>query len=190
MKTPKSHSPRVLAIDPTTHGFGFAILESPTMPVDWGMPVVRKGDKEKALVRITALLKQYEPNIVVIEEPKGSRRCARVQELLEAISLIKIKGLKIRRFSTKRVKKVFRTFGAQTKYDIAHVIAHQVPELASWLPRFRKPWMSEDKRTSIFDAAALALTYFHCRSIRAQKSESTPLIQDLIPHSAALAIPN
>lgn len=175
--TPKSHSSRVLAIDPTTHGFGFAILESPTMPVDWGMPVIRKGDKERALARVTALIKQYEPNILVIEEPKGSRRCGRVQELLEAIARIKVKGLRIRRFTTKRVKKVFRTFGAQTKYEIAHAIARQVPELASWLPRFRKPWMSEDKRTSIFDAAALALTYFHCRSIRAQNSERGPLVQ-------------
>ncbi len=167
----RSHSPRVLAIDPTTHGFGFAILESPTMPVDWGMPVIRKGDKEKTLARVTALIEQYEPNILAIEEPKGSRRCQRVQELLEAISLIKVKGVTIKRFSTKRLKKVFRAFGAQTKYEIAHAIAKQVPELTSWLPRFRKPWMSEDKRTSIFDAAALALAYFHSRSIRVQNSE-------------------
>jgi len=184
MTRPNSHSSRVLAIDPTTHGFGFTILESPTMPVDWGMPVIRKGDKEKALVRVTALIKQYEPNVLIIEEPKGSRRCGRVRELLEAISLIKVKGLKIRRFSTKRVKKVFRAFGAQTKYEIARAIAHQVPELASWLPRFRKPWMSEDKRTSIFDAAALALTYFHSRSIRARNSERTGLIPDSIVVSA------
>lgn len=170
MTTLKSHSSRVLAIDPTTHGFGFVVLESPTMPVDWSMPVIRRGDKEKTLARVTALIKQYEPNVLAIEEPEGSRRCGRVQELLEAISLIKVKGLKIKRLSIKRVKKVFRTFGAETKYEIAHAVARQIPELASWLPRFRKPWMSEDKRTSIFDAAALALTYFHSRSIRAQKS--------------------
>jgi hypothetical protein len=29
------------------------------------------------------------------------------------------------------------------------------------LPRFRKAWMSEDYRMSIFDAAAFATTYFH-----------------------------
>ncbi len=171
MTTRKLHSSRVLAIDPTTHGFGFVVLESLTMPVDWGMPVIRRGDKEKALTRVTILIEQYEPNVLAIEEPEGSRRCDRVKELLEAISIIKVKGLRIRRFSTQRVKKVFRAFGAETKHEIAHAIARQVPELAAWLPRFRKPWMSEDKRTSIFDAASLALTYFHSRSIRAQKSQ-------------------
>jgi hypothetical protein len=34
------------------------------------------------------------------------------------------------------------------------------PELAPRLSRFRKPWMSEDYRMSIFDAVALALTFF------------------------------
>ena len=34
------------------------------------------------------------------------------------------------------------------------------PELAPRLPRSRKPWMSEDYRMSIFDAVALALTFF------------------------------
>ncbi len=28
------------------------------------------------------------------------------------------------------------------------------------LPRFRKPWMSEDYRMSIFDAVALAIAFF------------------------------
>lgn len=175
----KLHSSRVLAIDPTTHGFGFVVLESMTMPVDWGMPVIRRGDKEKALIRVTALIEQYDPNVLAIEEPQGSRRCGRVKELLEAISLIKVKGLSIRRFSIKRVKTVFRAFGAETKYEIAHAIARQVPELAAWLPRFRKPWMSEDKRTSIFDAASLALTYFHSRSSRAQKLQEIHATQNL-----------
>jgi Holliday junction resolvasome RuvABC endonuclease subunit len=162
----KLNSQRVLAIDPTSQGFGFVVLESPTMVVDWGMPVIRLGHQEKTLARIMALIKQYGPNILAIEEPKDSRRCARIQTLLEATSEIKVRGLKIRRFPAKRVKKIFRAFGAQTKYEIAHTIALQLPELTSRLPRFRKPWMSEDRRTSIFDAAALALTYFHSRSIR------------------------
>jgi Holliday junction resolvasome RuvABC endonuclease subunit len=187
MTTRKLQVSRALAIDPTTHGFGFVVLESLTMPVDWGMPVIRRGDKEKTLARVTALIKQYEPNVLAIEEPEGSRRCDRVKELLEAISLIQVKGLRIRRFSTKRVKKVFRAFGAETKYEIAHAIARQVPDLAAWLPRFRKPWMSEDKRTSIFDAASLALTYFHSRSSRAQKLQEVHATQNpTIPATPAL----
>jgi hypothetical protein len=40
-------------------------------------------------------------------------------------------------------------------------IAKRFPELAPRLPRFRKPWMSEDYRMSIFDAVAMALTLFN-----------------------------
>ena len=46
------------------------------------------------------------------------------------------------------------------KQEIAIAIAERFPELAPRLPRFRKPWMSEDYRMSIFDAVALALTFF------------------------------
>jgi hypothetical protein len=165
MRTVKPHSQRVLAIDPMSYGFGFVVLESPTIVVDWGMPFIRRGNPEKTLAEIAALIKLYEPGVLIIEEPQGSRRCDRIQKLLEEVSQIKVKGLKVRRLRAKRVKKVFQAFGAETKYENAHVIARQLPDLASRLPRFRKPWMSEDKRTCIFDAAALALTYFHSRPI-------------------------
>ena len=46
------------------------------------------------------------------------------------------------------------------KQEIAIAIAERFPELAPRLPRSRKPWMSEDYRMSIFDAVALALTFF------------------------------
>jgi hypothetical protein len=51
-------------------------------------------------------------------------------------------------------------FGASSKQEIAAAIANRFPELAPRLPRFRKPWMSEDYRMSIFDAVALGLIYF------------------------------
>jgi hypothetical protein len=43
-----------------------------------------------------------------------------------------------------------------------------LPELTARLPRVRKPWMSEDERMSIFDAAAMALTYFETRRRRSR----------------------
>ena len=49
---------------------------------------------------------------------------------------------------------------ATMKQEIAIAIAEHFPELAPRLPRSRKPWMSEDYRMSIFDAVALALTFF------------------------------
>ena len=64
------------------------------------------------------------------------------------------------------MKECFASVGAGTKYEIAKAIATQIPAFAHRLPRLRKIWMSEDPRQSLFDAAALGLTFFarHIRS--------------------------
>jgi hypothetical protein len=52
---------------------------------------------------------------------------------------------------------VFAYFGVKTKHELALTIAAALPPLQLRLPPRRKPWMSEDARQSLFDAAALAL---------------------------------
>jgi hypothetical protein len=71
-----------------------------------------------------------------------------------------------RGFSRQKVRQAFAALHASTKYEIALAVVGQLPELMPRLPRFRKLWMSEDERMAIFDAAALALTYFHFASGR------------------------
>jgi len=44
--------------------------------------------------------------------------------------------------------------------SLALVIAQHIPAFERYLPPPRKPWMSEDARMGLFDAAALALTFF------------------------------
>ena len=106
----------------------------------------------------------------MLEDCRGSRRCARVEGLIDKVRQLAVKeGLKSRCIPVSRVKKVFRTFLANTKHEIAHAVAQQLPELAPWLPPYRRPWMSEDYRMAIFDAAALALTYFHSRPVRSRR---------------------
>jgi hypothetical protein len=61
------------------------------------------------------------------------------------------RNIRVRRFSRVKVKQALSECAATTKYDIAVAIAKRFPELAPRLPRFRKPWMSEDYRMSIFD---------------------------------------
>ena len=48
----------------------------------------------------------------------------------------------------------------RNKNEIARFIAARFPELARSLPPERKPWMSEDSRMAIFDAAAFAFASF------------------------------
>jgi len=44
-------------------------------------------------------------------------------------------------------------------HDLTETALPRKSDLAR-LPRFRKPWMSEDYRMSIFDAVALAIAFF------------------------------
>src|SRR5215468_8987466 len=158
--------PRVLAIDPSTRGFGFAILEGPNRLIDWGVKETKTDKRKRSLKLIADLIEQYQPSVLVVEDytRKGSRRCRRVRELIKDISKLAVqRKIKVRNFSRLKVKQAFSESGTSNKYEIAIAIAKRFPELASRLPRFRKPWMSEDYRMSIFDAVALAITFFEKR---------------------------
>jgi len=155
---------RVLAIDPTTKGFGFAVMEEPERLIDWGVKGVMKSKKERSLELIADLIDQYQPDVIVVEDfaGRGSRRCKRVQELIaRIIKLGSEKKVRIRDFSPLSVKKAFFGSGASTKHQIATAIAQRLPELAPRVPPFRRCWMSEDYRMSIFDAVSFALTFFY-----------------------------
>jgi len=157
---------RVLAVDPSTRGLGFAVLEGPDRLIDWGVKETKNDKKRKSLKLIDDLIGLYQPRVIVVEDyaAKGSRRCGRVRELINDISKLAVKrNVKVRSFSRLKVKQVFAESGATNKYEIAVAIAKRFPELAPRVPRFRKPWMSEDYRMSIFDAVGLGVTFFFNR---------------------------
>ncbi len=159
---------RVLAVVPKSRGFGFIVMESQTTPIDWGSRGGRGDPHRKeiaTLAKIQDLLDQYSPSAVILEKIDArSHRGDRIRLLLESIHNLAVwRAIKIRRISFGHVKSVFQVFNAFTKHDIAVVIAHQLPELEVRIPPQRRPWMSEDHRMAIFDAAALALAFFYTR---------------------------
>ena len=133
-------------------------------------PFTREKKNEKSLASIEDLIEHYRPEVIVVEDTqgKGSRRCLRVHELIRGIlKLASTKGIKSRSFSRRMVRKVFSESGARTKHQIATTIADRFrDELAPKLPPYRKPWMREDERMSIFDATSLTLTFFHIENKR------------------------
>lgn len=165
MRRESSNTKRLLAIDPCTLGFGFAVLEGqePEMLVDWGIKTV-KGDKNAGcLKKIAGLIELYDPQIIVLENTTCQESCRglRIQALiLDIVKLALHKRIKTRSFSRLQIKKAFSSSGTITKYQIAVAITERFPELAPRLPRIRKSWMSEDERMSIFDAVALALCFY------------------------------
>ncbi len=156
---------RILAIDPTTRGFGFAVMEGSDYLIDWGVKEGRDNNKDvHCLNNISALIDRYMPDVIAVEDfnGMGSRRCHRIQILIKnIIELADAKNIKTHRFSRSRIRDVFALHGAGTKFEIAQAIAGDFPELSSRLPPPRKCYMSEDSRMSIFDAMSLAITYFY-----------------------------
>jgi hypothetical protein len=149
---------RVLALYPQTRGFGFALFDSERRLVDWGLMGVRTGDKNAGTMKAMArLIVRVNPTLIVAEDtrPKGARRHDRIKRL-HAMFLAHAheRRIPLRRFSRAQV---FRYYNVRTKFELALTVAHALPQLAPRLPPKRKPWMSEDARQSLFDAAALGL---------------------------------
>lgn len=154
----------VLAVYPFSRGFAFVFFEGPDSPFEWGVKEVREKHKNsKTLEEIKKLVDRYRPEVLVIEDTtdSGSRRTSRIRKLYRMlVHFARAEYVELHRYSKTEVRECFASIGAGTKYEIAKAIATQIPAFAHRIPRFRKPWMSEDPRQSLFDAAALALTYF------------------------------
>jgi Holliday junction resolvasome RuvABC endonuclease subunit len=133
---------RVLAIDPSTRGFGFVVLEGSNRLIDWGVKETKVDKKRRSLQLIDDLIDRYQPNVIAVEDysGKGARRCRRIQWLINDISKLASKRkIRVRSFCRVKVKQAFSESGAVSKYEIALAIANRFPKLAPRLPRFRKP---------------------------------------------------
>lgn len=155
---------RILAIAPSTRGFGFAVLEAQAL-VDWGVKSI-KGDKNVgSLARIEELIAHYQPGVMVLSDfsTKQSRRSERIQALSHRIiAMASSRSLRVALFSREQVNQIFLASAQGTKYAVAEILAKRFAgELGFRLPPKRRPWMSEDYRMDIFEAVSLALSF--CR---------------------------
>lgn len=154
----------VLAVYPFSRGFAFVFFEGPGSPFEWGVREIKEKHKNnKTLEALKKLIDQYRPEVLVIEDTteRGSRRTSRIRKLYRMLGhMADAEYVDLSRCTKREIKACFKPVGASTKYEIAKAIALQIPAFAHRMPRFRKPWMSEDPRQSLFDAAALGLTYY------------------------------
>jgi hypothetical protein len=147
---------RILAIDPSTRGFGFVVVEGRMRLVDWGAARVWSDNGKEFVARIECLIQRYGPVTIVLEDRSGSgstRARNKVRLLIEYLSQARVRLLSIPRPT---VHAAFRDTGP-TKHQIAVQVAQVFPELEPHLPPKRKPWMSQDERMSFFYAAALVI---------------------------------
>lgn len=149
---------RALAIDPTTKGFCYAVLESTERLVAWGCCRVRSRTPADRLSRITELARRYEPDVLVFEDLAGSRRGRAARDLVAgAKESAARRSFEIVTVTRGQVRLEFAASGT-TKQEIAIAITRVFPELRRQLPPRRRTWMSEDDRMNVFDAISFALT--------------------------------
>lgn len=163
MSSPKRSQALVLAIHPTPKGFGWVLFEGALAPVDWGIASAKSKRRSRSLARFERLMSRYEPSVVIFEEfeKRVPRRGDRIQHLCRAmIHLASCRGAETTVYNRATIRTCFASVGATTREQIAQAIALHIPEFRPRLPRKRKPWESEPDGQCLFDAAALALTYF------------------------------
>lgn len=139
------------------------VFENGDLAMDWGVVEVRNNKLREGLQKARTLMHMAGPGVLVMEDQDhaSSRRCERVKQLLDRLGVLgKEEGIRVKRYSRDDVLRAFGKRGAECKEDIAEKIAEVVPELSQVLPPHRREWHRERYTMPIFDAAALALTYF------------------------------
>jgi hypothetical protein len=164
MKKKIKSCPLVLGLYPVSGGFGFALMEGPLQPVDWGIRVSEKNNNKECLKRFIQLVDFYRPKVLVLDDytGEGSRRGKRTKCLIdEIISLATNRDLIVCGYAPKHVQNYFAKYQAHTKHEVAATIASWMPRFQPVIPQERKTWTSESRRMGMFNAIALVLTHYH-----------------------------
>jgi hypothetical protein len=125
---------------------------------------------------IEKLIGRFRPDVLALEDwdAVGSRRCERVEKLLDRIAAGERKGLRVRLVSPRQLRAIGPFPQTGTKCGRARLLAERLPELHPFLPPVRKPWMPEDDRMAIFDAVGFAVVCFPARTPTSDLQERTP----------------
>lgn len=159
---PSAKERRVLAIRPTGRGFGFVVLEGPQSLLDWGVKEARPADTAQLVRKVAALLHQYLPELLVVEDTgQANRRSSRARSLAdELVHVASERVVSIRLLTKRKAKRILWPDTKPTQSRVAREFAGTFPELKSSLPPERKPWMSQDARFAIFEALMLGLATY------------------------------
>jgi len=153
----------VLAIYPSSRGFGWIALEGPFAVVESGLHQATK-DKNAGCVRaLDRLIRRIKPSALVLEafDKRSSVRSGRIRRLcLSFVTLAADRGLELAVYTRDEVRAAFASVEAYTRDETAEAVAKALPAIAHRLPKKRGAGDSEDKRLSVFNAAAVALTHY------------------------------
>ncbi|MDC9721806.1 MAG: hypothetical protein PSN34_03405 [Urechidicola sp.] len=161
MKTTNS---TILALYPNAMGVCYAVFDSPKDLVDYGIEYIRPVCSKKSLLKVKQYLDFYRPDIVLLRgiSKQRAKHSKRTKKLIDLIcEVAKSKGLEVHKYNRRQIQNVFSQFKAVSKYQVSKKITEWFPELKALELPIRKRWMSENHRTGIFDAIAIALVHFY-----------------------------
>lgn len=160
----RPHDPGlVLAVRPTTRGFGWVLFEGAFVPVDWGLVAARGDTSARAMRRFEKLLNQYRPAIVALEKPGPARKgvSSRARLLADTMrGFAENRDIDVPLYTRPEISLAVTGGEDATRHAVAEAVAEQLPILRYRLPPKRKPWLPEDDRQSLYDAAALGITHY------------------------------
>jgi len=163
MQYRNSNITRVLALYPSASGFGYAVFEGAKEAVSFGVKIIEADKNKQSMRDMKTMIEAYKPDVIVLEDylGEGSRKSKRIQVLIESIAgFAHMKKITTRCYGRAKIRGAFAEVGAFTKPEIAETIATELPEFAPHIPPKRSIYRPESARMSIFDAAALAMTYY------------------------------
>ena len=154
----------VFAVRPTTRGFGWVLFERPLVPVDWGLVSARGDTSTRAMRRFEKLLNQYRPMTMVLEKPALARKgvSSRARLLADTMrGFAENRDIDVPLYTRSEISLIVAGDEEATRHAVAQAVAVQLPILRHRLPSKRKPWLPEDDRQSLYDAAALGITHYN-----------------------------
>jgi Holliday junction resolvasome RuvABC endonuclease subunit len=163
MSAATPRKPLTIAIHPNAWGYGWVALEGPFAPYDWGVLYMRKDLNAQCLRRIEEMFRKFLPDTIVLEayEPHVSARRERTTRLCRGVAALAIdRGVDVAVYTRQQVQSCFASVGARTRHEVAEAVARHLEILRPRLPKPRRAWEGEDRRTALFSAAALALTHY------------------------------
>jgi len=153
----------VLAVRPTSRGFGWALFEGPLAPVDWGIASAKVNKSAQCMIRFKQLLDQYHPSALVLEkfDEEDAHHSERIRALAKTMrGFANNRDMDTLIYGRKEVGLTVTGNAKASRHTVASAVAERFPILRPRLPEARKLWQSEDNRQCLFDAAALGITHY------------------------------
>lgn len=155
---------RILSLFFNTTGFAYVLMDGPVEIKCKGIKPFKPASNHKIWETLISLIKDMEPDRVILENPAGekSRKGSRITKLIKKLKPF-LEGMKMPydMYDRDQIRVVFDLWHARSKYEIALVIAQNIPAFKDLIyPKPKYPKF-EHYRTVLFDAVALGITHYY-----------------------------